>query len=110
MEGGAELLDRLGIPRSERILIAEEDAPNLGLVHFDRKGIHNSEGRYGPGFESYGRGFEAAYNISKDHGIRFIVLKRGAYDRARNAPDSAFGRHFELLTPEGEKVVLRRKD
>lgn len=103
LEGGATLLKELNVPDTTRIIAVGEDPPNRALVHFDRKGIHMSEG-------VYGKGFEAVYRLARERGISIAVWQRGRYDEAMHAPDSAFSKYFELLTPYGEKVVLRIKD
>ncbi|RYD58217.1 MAG: hypothetical protein EOP56_04655 [Sphingobacteriales bacterium] len=37
---GHILMDELHIPKDERIIVLGEDAPNIALVHLDRKGYH----------------------------------------------------------------------
>jgi len=102
-EGGAALLKNLGVPDTARIIIAEDDPPNRGLVHFDRKGVHLSEA-------VYGRGLEVAYRLARERGIRYVIFKRERYEAALHDKDSSYANRFELLTPDGDKMVLRVRD
>lgn len=40
MVGGDKILDKLGIGRDSTIMVLDEQQANLGLVYFDRKGMH----------------------------------------------------------------------
>ncbi|UOQ66035.1 glycosyltransferase family 39 protein [Hymenobacter volaticus] len=39
MQGGAIALNNAGVPRTATLLVLGEDAPNLSLVYFDRRGV-----------------------------------------------------------------------
>ncbi len=47
-EGGNHILDSLGIPKDEKLMVLDDDAPNLALLYFDRNGyVINRDWWYG---------------------------------------------------------------
>ncbi|MGV3503760.1 MAG: hypothetical protein ACO1O1_08630 [Adhaeribacter sp.] len=69
MLDGAQALDQAGIPRQARLLVLQEQAPNLALVYFDRRGLVEQA-------QSLGQVAE----VVEKHQISFILMERKAYE------------------------------
>ncbi len=100
LHDGASLLDSLHVPASERIVIADESAPNLGLVYFDRKGYNLPP-------ENWDRSFRAARDFMDPLGVKMMVMKDEVYHDMLHH-DSTAKEQFSLLCEKEGKVVLRR--
>ncbi|MGV3640858.1 MAG: hypothetical protein ACO1NZ_10085 [Adhaeribacter sp.] len=68
MLNGAQALDQAGIPRQARLLVLNEQAPNLALVYFDRRGLVEQAQTLGQ-----------VARLVKEHQISFILMERKAY-------------------------------
>lgn len=98
MENGKKVVDRL-IPKSEQIVVLEEDAPNLSLVYFDRKGHVLSEGRWW-----HSKGYLVDY--MRDHDLQYLVVDKGKRDMLLGKDSLTFA-SFQKLTDDEQVQVYR---
>ncbi|WP_276132939.1 glycosyltransferase family 39 protein [Polluticoccus soli] len=97
--GGDKLLDQLGIPKSEHILVLNELPPNLALVYFDRRGYHLDPGNWSNMGQvaAHMDGFKVDVGVcSEELGRSFLT-------------DTLFKNNFTMLAIEDGKVVFRAK-
>lgn len=101
MRGGAEQLRQLKVPSQARILVLGDEAPNLSLVYFDRRGL-----AWSPDLGSLNK--QVLLTRMAADSLNYLVLPPPAYDRLGPARSSLFA-DFDLLA-ERPNVVLRRRD
>ncbi len=101
-EGGAALLNRLHVLPTEKLVVANEAAPNLGLVYFDRKGYHISE-------DTWGRDPAYMKSFMDERNVRISVMRQNIYDELRSKDSTTMNAAFDVLALEDGKAVLRRK-
>lgn len=89
MRNGSKILDDLGIGRDSTIYVLDENAANVGLVYFDRRGMNAMKGSW------EGNIFNVR-SYMKDRNIRIMVVD------ARKVPalEKTYERHFYELYEE----------
>ncbi|MBF9235839.1 glycosyltransferase family 39 protein [Hymenobacter sp. BT683] len=101
MRGGAEQLQRAGVPQTATILVINE-AVNTGQVYFDRRGVAWQPGEMGEITA------EECLNRMAADSLDYLVMPPAVY--AQLAPQhAAFAAGFEQVGRE-PGVVLRRRD
>lgn len=101
MQGGAARLAAAGVPPSATLLVLGEDAPNLSLVYFDRRGLTwNPDSAHLPPTR------ELAQKMT-DAGLGYLVLRQDlAHALARQHPD--LPGTFQPFVSTPRYVVLKR--
>jgi len=101
MRGGADLLQRLAVPATARVLVLDDPAPNLGLVYFDRRGLT---------WQPELNGLHSATLLDKmaADSLNYLIMSPMAYGKL--APEhAALDTDFALLAQQ-PAVVLRRRN
>jgi len=101
MEGGAKTLERLGIPRQEKLLVLNEYAPNLGLTYFDRKGYHLFP-------ETWDGDIRIVEQFMKEHHVRYMVMESSGANELMQINPGIFS-SFRILSND-RAAVLEIKD
>ena len=100
--GGKQMLQRLHIPDTERIVVANDAPPNLALVYFDRKGYHISP-------LTWSRDVAFAKQFADERSVHTIVMKTSLLAEMHAKDSNAFNAAFSVLGVQGDKAVLHRK-
>lgn len=101
VKNGASTLNKLSISHKEKIVVLNENPPNLSLVYLDRKGYVLSH-------DWWGGQVESAYNFFEQNGISYGVCKRAEYDKI-TASGQDFLHYFQLMYTDKDMVVFRKK-
>ncbi|MBS1772671.1 MAG: glycosyltransferase family 39 protein [Bacteroidetes bacterium] len=99
MENDTKLFDNMGVPKSERILVLNEEPTNLALLYFDRTGFCMSKERWN----------NDVHNITSmmdEKNLTLLVMQK-KYVEEMKAVDSAFAPHFKFLKASDSSVVYR---
>jgi|GEM_PF-1257049 len=96
------LMDSLGVPKEEKIVILNEPEPNLSLVYFDRKGYVMDEHRWG-GY--YLAGVE---ELMQEQHLKYLIVKEEYASRYLSRDSNFFG-NFKLIQKKGEINVYQFK-
>jgi hypothetical protein len=96
-KGGSDLLDKLQIPRSERIFAYNASAPNLALLYCDRKGYHLPDDQSDP---------LRAISLMQRLKVKTMVCPVGAANYILHDNKDVAGR-FQLLGSRDNIAVLR---
>lgn len=85
---GAIMLDELHVPKSEKMLVLGEDAPNIALVYFDRRGYNTPPDKW--------KKMEGVSRIMNQLGLKLVACEE---NMGRNIVqyDSTFAQHFTVL-------------
>ena len=99
-EGGNKVLEGLGISRSEKLMVVREDAPNIVLVYFDRRGYVSLPTKWYT--------MDSLSAVMRRQDLRIAVLK-GETGRYIIDHDPAFHAHFSVLTLNDKMAIFKRK-
>jgi hypothetical protein len=99
-EGGDRILAGLGIPKTERIFVLREEAPNVVLVYFDRKGYVS------PSTKWYTMDSLNAVMRRQDLNIAVLEGETGRYIMDN---DPTFQSNFSVLTLNNKMAIFRRR-
>jgi hypothetical protein len=98
LANGKELLNSVGIPKEEQIVVLNEPEPNLSLIYFDRRGYVIEPSRWG------GYHFDLVKDLMREKRIKILVLKV-RFAEEYLARDSTIFRNFDLLTTSDQIAV-----
>lgn len=101
LRDGASVADSVGIPRNERILIAGDSPPNLGLVYFDRKG-------YTLPPESFKEHIGYATQFMNKINVRYLIIRDTTFTKAILKERDALT-PYEVLRVTRGKAILKLK-
>jgi hypothetical protein len=94
---GYVLMDELGIPRSERIAVLNDDSPNISLVHLDRRGYHFPL--------SLSKHTPRVVQLMKQLKVHILVCETHAGNHIMHGDDNTRGR-FKTLATRDRIMVL----
>lgn len=99
MQKGAEKLANLQIPNNNKLLIMGHDAPNLGLVYFDRRGLTFNRA---PHDISAGQ----VFNLMKENNLNYAISSNEYYNWIVNENKDAF-LDLEILYQDEKCIILK---
>jgi hypothetical protein len=103
MQGGAEVMDRAGVPKNETILALQENAPNLTSVYMDRNSLTY------PWFLWDRANAGVVEQFMKEKSIRILVCHaKEIRDLEANSP--GIFRNFDIRREEGQIMVMELKN
>ncbi|WP_129021898.1 hypothetical protein [Edaphocola flava] len=102
MKQGAINLKKAGVPAGAQIIALNENAPNLAMVYFDRKGyVLNHERWYGD--------FETASSFFRDRSVQYGVCELKELVKLLKQ-DGSFYTYFTPLWQDGEMIIFKTKE
>ncbi|MCC3155934.1 glycosyltransferase family 39 protein [Hymenobacter sp. 15J16-1T3B] len=101
MRGGAQLLNQAQVPADATVLVANETAPNIGLVYFDRRGL--AAERFILQTEP-----SEVVRFMAERGLDYFIMRRKDSDELRAAHSTLFS-VLEPVTESADVTVLRRR-
>lgn len=101
MPNGKALLEALKIPANEKIVVADSEPPNLGLIYFDRKGYNIPK--------DWNAEAEGIRKFMDERNVRTVVMKSDRLNAIRTKDSTLVDSFFVLLANTEGKAVLQRK-
>lgn len=98
---GAAVLDSAKVPKSEQIVVAGDNAPNLSLVYFNRKGYVI------PG-DAWNDELGNGTRYLREKALRYIIMREGSLTHILSKDSNAIA-GYDIVLIDKDKAVLRLK-